>query len=37
MFAGVPDEAFMVKVFDSGSLPEKGGIARYRDEFDAAM
>jgi putative acetyltransferase len=34
---GVPDEAFMVKVFDTGALPVGGGVARYRDEFDAAM
>jgi putative acetyltransferase len=34
---GVPDEAFMVKVFDRGALPDGGGVARYRDEFDAAM
>jgi len=34
---GVPDEAFMVNVFGHGVLPEGGGIARYRDEFDAAM
>jgi putative acetyltransferase len=34
---GVPDEAFMVKVYDSGALPEGGGIAKYRIEFDAAM
>ena len=34
---GVPDEAFMVIVFDPSSLPESGGTARYRDEFDAAM
>ena len=34
---GVPDEAFMVKVYDLGALPEGGGVAKYRDEFDAAM
>jgi len=34
---GVPDEAFMVLVFDSEILPDGGGVARYRDEFDAAM
>ncbi|MCG8431178.1 MAG: GNAT family N-acetyltransferase, partial [Candidatus Omnitrophica bacterium] len=33
----VPDEAFMVVVFDRGVLPEEGGIARYRAEFDEAM
>ena len=34
---GVPDEAFMVAVFDREALPKSGGIARYRDEFDEAM
>jgi putative acetyltransferase len=34
---GVPDEAFMVVVFDQGAIPAVGGIARYRSEFDAAM
>ena len=34
---GVPDEAFMVVVFDDSRLPAGGGVARYRDEFDAAM
>jgi len=34
---GVPDEAFMVTVFDRGAMPDGGGVARYRDEFDAAM
>ena len=34
---GVPDEAFMVLVFDRDSLPGAGGVARYRDEFDEAM
>lgn len=34
---GVPDDAFMIVVFDSGVLPKTGGIARYRDEFDEAM
>ena len=34
---GVPDEAFMVVVFDRDVLPGKGGIARYRAEFDEAM
>jgi putative acetyltransferase len=34
---GVPDDAFMIVVFDSGVLPKTGGIARYRDEFDDAM
>lgn len=34
---GVPDEAFMVVVFDGSALPRAGGIARYRGEFDDAM
>ena len=34
---GVPDEAFMVVVFDREVLPEEGGIVRYRAEFDEAM
>lgn len=34
---GVPDNAFMIVVFDSDVLPKTGGIARYRDEFDDAM
>ena len=33
---GVPDEAFMIQVFDSEGFPENGGIARYRAEFDEA-
>ncbi len=34
---GVPDDAFMVVVIDGAGLPEAGGVARYRVEFDAAM
>lgn len=34
---GVPDEAFMVVVFDGSALPKAGGVARYRSELDAAM
>jgi putative acetyltransferase len=34
---GVPDEAFMVLVFDPGALRGASGVARYRDEFDAAV
>lgn len=34
---GVPDEAFMIKVFDFDRFPENGGTARYRAEFDEAM
>ena len=34
---GIPDEAFMVAVFDTEALPKAGGVARYRVEFDEAM
>ncbi len=34
---GVPNEAFMIQVFDLEGFPETGGIARYRSEFDEAM
>jgi putative acetyltransferase len=34
---GVPDEAFMVLVFDEPALKNVSGIARYRTEFDEAM
>ena len=34
---GVPDEAFMVIVFDQGTMKGVHGVARYRDEFDEAM
>jgi predicted N-acetyltransferase YhbS len=34
---GVPDDAFMVVVFEREALPEKGGVARYHPEFDEAI
>ncbi len=34
---GVPDDAFMVVIFDRAVLPESGGTARYLDEFNEAM
>jgi putative acetyltransferase len=34
---GVPEEAFMIVVFDGNSLQNAGGVARYRDEFNEAM
>ena len=34
---GVPDDAFMIVVLDSGVLRKTGGIARFREEFDDAM
>jgi putative acetyltransferase len=33
----VPDDAFMVLVFDPDAMRGVSGIARYRDEFDAAV
>ena len=33
----VPDEAFMVVVFDETVLPKSGGSVRYRAEFDEAV
>jgi putative acetyltransferase len=34
---GVPDEAFMVLIFDEITLEGVSGIARYRKEFDEAI
>ena len=34
---GVPDEAFMVLILNESTLAGVTGIARYRDEFAAAM
>jgi putative acetyltransferase len=34
---GLPDEAFMIVVFDERAMKGVSGVARYRDEFDAAM
>ena len=33
----VPDEAFMVLMFDAEAMEGVSGVARYRDEFDEAM
>jgi len=33
----VPDESFMILVFDEEILQGVSGVARYRDEFDKAM
>ena len=33
---GVPDEAFMLLVLDPTVVPQLGGVARYRPEWDAA-
>ena len=34
---GVPDEAFMILIFDKSAMSGVSGIARYRDEFNEAM
>lgn len=34
---GVPDDAFMILVFDEAAMKGASGVARYRDEFDEAM
>lgn len=34
---GVPDEAFMIIVFDVGAMQNVAGIAYYRPEFDTAV
>ena len=36
-WVGVPDEAFMVLIFDEEAMAGVSGVARYRDEFDDAM
>ncbi len=34
---GVPDEAFMIVIDNTRAMKGVTGVARYRDEFDAAM
>ena len=34
---GIPDDAFMIFVFDQRTLRNVSGVARYRDEFGEAM
>jgi putative acetyltransferase len=34
---GVPDEVFMILAFDREAIPAKGGVVRYRDEFNEAI
>jgi putative acetyltransferase len=34
---GIPDEAFMILVFDEKSLKGVHGVAKYREEFNEAM
>lgn len=36
-WAGVPDDAFLIQVFEPASMPPEGGVARYRDEFERAV
>lgn len=31
---GVPDDVFMVIVFNKDAMPTEGSVARYRAEFD---
>ena len=33
----VPDEAFMIVIYDAGALPGAGSVLRYRDEFNDAI
>lgn len=35
-YEGVPDEAFMIRVFDAEAVAALSGPVRYRPEFDAA-
>lgn len=34
---GVPDEAFMIRIFDEGVMKGVSGLAEYREEFNVAM
>jgi putative acetyltransferase len=34
---GIPDEAFMILVFDAGATAGVSGVVRYREEFDGAV
>jgi putative acetyltransferase len=34
---GIPDEAFMILVFDKKALEGVQGVAKYREEFNEAM
>lgn len=36
-YEGVPEEAFMIIIFDEQNMRGISGIAKYRKEFDAAM
>jgi predicted N-acetyltransferase YhbS len=36
-WGGVPDAVFMVLVLDEATMVGVTGVARYRDEFGAAM
>ena len=34
---GIPDDAFMVLIFDEARMKDVAGVARYRQEFEAAV
>jgi putative acetyltransferase len=34
---GIPDEAFMIIIFDYNAMKSVKGVVRYRDEFNEAM
>ena len=34
---GVPDEAFMIAIFNHKAMHKVEGVARYREEFNKAM
>jgi len=34
---GVPDDLFMILAFDREAISAKGGVVRYRDEFNEAI
>ena len=36
-YEGVPDEAFMIRIFDKAELAGVSGIAKYRPEFNDAV
>jgi len=33
----IPDEAFMILIFDEIAMKGIAGVARYRDEFDETL
>lgn len=34
---GIPDESFMIRILNPDAMEGVSGVARYRDEFNAAM